>query len=87
MRETSGKTLKNTNFDGSYIVNDRNRKHYGVNSPLKHDKNLFFYPDEQNKKIIRKLDLNNLPAGIRIYWKDAESEDNTGSALLTEVLK
>lgn len=42
VNEVSGKTLKSANFDRSYIVNDRNRKHYGVNSPFKVEKNLFY---------------------------------------------
>lgn len=44
VKEVSGVSVKDGNFDGSYIVNERNRKHYGINSPFKSEKNLFFYP-------------------------------------------
>lgn len=85
VKEASGKTLKNANFDRSYIVNDRNRKHYGVNSPFKEDKNLFYYPDENNRKVIRKLDQANPPKNVLIYWKDNNKPDSTGCAFLTEI--
>lgn len=85
VKEASGKTLKNANFDRSYIVNDRNRKHYGVNSPFKEDKNLFYYPDENNRKVIRKLDQANPPKNVMIYWKDNNKPDSTGCAFLTEI--
>lgn len=81
----SGKTLKAANFDQSYIVNDRNRKHYGVNNPYKEEKNLFYYPNENNRKVIRKLDPSNPPKNIMIYWKDSNHQDGTGCALLTEL--
>jgi hypothetical protein len=38
IKEVSGLTIKSANFDSSYIINDRNRKHYGVNSPFKIEK-------------------------------------------------
>lgn len=85
VKEASGKTLKNANFDRSYIVNDRNRKHYGVNRPHKEDRNLFYYPDENNRKVIRKLDLSNPPKNVMIYWKDNNNPDGMGCALLTEI--
>lgn len=85
VKEASGKTLKNANFDRSYIVNDRNRKHYGVNSPRKEEKNLFYYPDENNRKVIRKLARTNPPKNVMIYWKDNNNPDSTGCALLTEI--
>ena len=85
IKEVSGLTIKNGNFDGSYIVNERNRKHYGINSPLKQEKNLFYYPDENNKKVIRKLDRSHLPPHIFIYWKDSEQPDSLGNALLTAI--
>lgn len=85
MEEASGKTLKNANFDRSYIVNDRNRKHYGINNPYKEEKNLFYYPDENNRKVIRKLDPSNPPENVVIYWKDNSSPDGLGCALLTEL--
>ncbi|WP_182103210.1 PD-(D/E)XK nuclease family protein [Niallia taxi] len=85
VKEASGKTLKNANFDRSYIVNDRNRKHYGMNSPRKEEKNLFYYPDENNRKVIRKLDHTNPPKNVMIYWKDNNNPDSTGCALLTEI--
>lgn len=77
--------MVNQLFNTSYIVNDRNRKHYGVTSPLKVEKNLFYYPNENNKKVIRKLDLANIPEHVMIYWKNNDNPDGTGSALLTEV--
>jgi hypothetical protein len=85
-KEVSGVIIKNGNFDGSYVVNERNRRYYGINSPFKSEKNLFYYPNEKNKKVIRKLDMNNLPPEIMIYWKDTENPDNIGVAL-KEVLK
>ena len=85
VKEVSGKTLKAANFDKSYIVNDRNRKHYGVNNPFKMEKNLFYYPDENNKKVIRKFEPSNPPTDIWIYWRENENPDSTGSALLTEL--
>ncbi|WP_332650012.1 PD-(D/E)XK nuclease family protein [Lysinibacillus sp. 54212] len=87
VKEASGKTLKGANFDQSYIVNDRNRKHYGVNSPYKVEKNLFYYPDENNRKIIRKLDPSNPPENIMIYWKDSSLQDGAGCALLEELVR
>ncbi|MFT9848824.1 PD-(D/E)XK nuclease family protein [Aneurinibacillus sp. REN35] len=87
IQAASGLIIKNANFDNSYIVNDRNRRHYGVNSPFKMEKNLFYYPEEANKKLIRKLDITNPPAGVMIYWKDSESPDGVGRALLTDVWK
>ncbi|GAB0169758.1 PD-(D/E)XK nuclease family protein [Lysinibacillus sp. CTST325] len=85
VKVASGKTLKNANFDRSYIVNDRNRKHYGVNSAHKEYKNLFYYPDENNKRVIRKLDLSNPPKNVMIYWKDDNNPDGMGCDLLTEI--
>ncbi|KUP04675.1 hypothetical protein Q75_14540 [Bacillus coahuilensis p1.1.43] len=82
VKVATGKTLKHANFDRSYIINEKNRKHYGVNSPQKAEKNLFYYPDENNKKIVRKLDPVNPPQNIRIYWKDPEQPDGTGWALV-----
>lgn len=85
VKAMSGKTLKAANFDRSYIVNDRNRKHYGVNSPDKEEKNLFYYPNENNRQIIRKLDPSNPPRNIKIYWKDRTHQDGTGCALPEEL--
>ncbi|MNO60468.1 hypothetical protein D3C76_510810 [compost metagenome] len=86
-KEVSGVMMKNGNFDGSYVINERNRRHYGITSPYKPEKNLFYYPNESNKKVIRKLDPNNLPAGIMIYWKDTENPDRIGEALVRDVLQ
>lgn len=85
IKKVSGLTIKSANFDGSYIVNERNRRYYGVNNPYKMEKNLFYYPDESNKKIIRKIDYTNLPSNIMVYWKDSECQDGLGKTPLTEV--
>ena len=49
------------------------------------EKNLFYYPDENNRKVIRKLDLSSLPENVMIYWKDNNDSNGMGSALLTEL--
>ncbi|MGN7402670.1 hypothetical protein ACTHO0_22710 [Cytobacillus praedii] len=85
MNEASGKTVKSANFDRSYLINGRNRKRYGVNYPFKVEKNLFYYPDENNRKVIRKLDPLSLPTNVMIYWKDNNNPDGMGSALLTDL--
>lgn len=85
-KEISGAVIKNANFDRSYIINDRNRRHYGVNTPFKLEKNLFYYPDEMDRRIIRKLDVNNLPDDIMIYWKDTEQAYSLGAACAKDVL-
>ncbi|MFC4404106.1 PD-(D/E)XK nuclease family protein [Gracilibacillus xinjiangensis] len=85
IKEITGKTIKTANFDRAYIVNNPNRKHYGINSPYKHDKNLFYYPDVTNTTVIRKLDYNNLPEEVFIYWKDRNSPGDLSSAYLTDL--
>ncbi|WP_046174019.1 hypothetical protein [Domibacillus indicus] len=82
VKEVSGAEVKKGNFDGAYIVNEKNRRHYGISSPYRTEKNLFYYPDEQNKKIIRKLDARQIPENIPVYWNDKESPNGIGEALL-----
>lgn len=52
------------------VVNEKNRIHYNVTKSNCKQKNIFYYPDENNKNIIRKYsnDLND----IKIYLKDGQ---------------
>ncbi len=84
---TSGLTVKSANFDKSYVVNYPSRQHYGVNGPRNEAKNLFYFPNENNRTIIRKLDMNNLPEGIYIYWRDKEYANSLGKELLTVIFE
>lgn len=81
--EVSGHRVKEANFDKSYIINYPSRQHYGINSPYKDAKNLFYFPDEANRTIIRKFDVHNLPSGIYIYWKDTECANTLAKELVT----
>ncbi|WP_127532970.1 PD-(D/E)XK nuclease family protein [Paenibacillus kobensis] len=85
--QASNHKVNPANFDHSYVINDRNRRHYGVNSPDKAEKNLFYYPDESNRKVIRKLDNTNPPAGVNIYWRDPDGIDGMGVALYSEYIR
>ncbi|WP_171656316.1 PD-(D/E)XK nuclease family protein [Paenibacillus foliorum] len=85
---SSGNEVRKPTLDATLIfttVNNSNRKHQGVTDPQKHEINLFYCPDENNKKMIRKLSQNDPPADIYIYWKDNSSDDKTGKCLLTEI--
>lgn len=79
-----GDILKDTTLDKKTVINEKNRKNFHITNPLDKQKNLFYYPDVKNKKVVRKLDLNNPPDNINIYWKDTEAENNLGECLITE---
>ncbi|MBB6692684.1 PD-(D/E)XK nuclease family protein [Cohnella xylanilytica] len=86
--ETSGKEIrKNTLADQLTvcIVNNRNRRHYGVGDPLRDEINLLYYPSENDRKTVRRIDLNRPPVGIPIYWRDADAEGGLGQCLLTDL--
>ncbi|TXK83458.1 PD-(D/E)XK nuclease family protein [Paenibacillus sp. N3.4] len=57
----------------STIVNEKNRKHH-ISKILKKD-NLFYYPSELNKKVVKKLNFDSPPEGIKIYWGDKSDKD------------
>lgn len=86
--ETSGKEIRKNTLDGQLIVsivNNRNRRHYSVIDPQKDEINLFYYPDEKDRKVIRKFNRNEPPAGVMIYWKDSGSEHGLGQILATDI--
>lgn len=86
--ETSGNDIRKNTLDGQLIVsivNNRNRRHYSVIDPQKDEINLFYYPDEKDKKVIRKLNPSQPPTGISIYWKDPGSEGSLGRCLVTDI--
>ncbi|WP_094605465.1 hypothetical protein SPSIL_022550 [Sporomusa silvacetica DSM 10669] len=66
------------------IVNNKTRKNH-VRDPYKHERNLFYYPNESNKRVVRKLDHDSPPAGINIYWRDDNCKDALGQCLATEI--
>lgn len=66
------------------IVNERNRIHYGINNPNDMSKNIFYYPNTSDTKKIKKIDFNNVPEDLKIYWK---SGDEVKEALLKEFIR
>jgi hypothetical protein len=49
-----------------YTVNEKNRGHYGVNSPYSDEKNLFYYCDRK----LCKYDAENLSQEVNIFYKN-----------------
>lgn len=70
IKEESGLTLNSGTLNChvyATIVNEKNRLHYNVTEKNSEYKNLFYYPDENNKEIVRKFSPE--MKGITIYVK------------------
>lgn len=76
--EKSGVNLKNSTRNAHILlstVNDKNRIHYHVDKLDDDRKNIFYYPDIENKKIIKLFDPKE-NFDIKIYYKNFdETED------------
>lgn len=56
-----------------YTVNEKNRGHYGINTPYSAEKNLFYYCTAERK--LCKYNAENLPQEVDIYYKDIATGD------------
>jgi hypothetical protein len=66
-------STRNAHFTTS-IINDRNRGHYNVKDPTDRRKNIFYYPNEDDRKVIKIIE-NIYPPRTKIYFKNSESND------------
>lgn len=73
IKNESGEDVKeNTLRCHLYLVtvNERNRIHYGVNTPLSDDKNLFFYKGDDKSHLLKFVDGNDIE-NVDIFWKES----------------
>lgn len=72
VNDESGKGLKDTTNKAhlsTFTINEPNRQHYNVKSPVDDSKNLFYYVDSK-KNTFKKFDCNNPPENVKIYWSE-----------------
>jgi hypothetical protein len=89
IKESTGKLIKTSTRSlqlNMVIVNEITRTNHNIKNPIEETKkNLFYYPDENNKEIIRKF-TNDIKENIDIYWvENGEKRTEKLSKIIKEL--